>query len=362
MDALVHASHVVVCEECLGRHHAACWKGRCACGATGTLGPFSAADLRLDVVAPKLLERPEPARRGARLVALIAVAGLAGSASLYTRIASAPHEAFRREAVLAPAPPPDPDVLAPAPPATEPIEDAAVLCREAWVLDRALDFDGAIAKFTRALELEPDRHEAWLGRAWVHEHRHDHREAIADATRALELRPADVHGFWPRVRGETEVGDLAAALEDCERALALAPEDSVCWSSRAYTRDRMHDYKGAVADGTRAIELSPTNAYAWNNRGFARMRLGELEDAALDIERSLQLDPKNPYAWESRGYLHVRCAGRATTLWIGSGARGLATNHLDHACADFKKALEVDTYHERTADVTKMLDLLDADH
>lgn len=326
-DASVHSSDIVVCEECLGRHHAACWQGRCVCGATGALGPFSEGDLPQNEIAPTVLPgRSERRRRKGPLVALAAVAGVSGVALVAARVASAPWEAFRREAMLVP--PPETSATS---------EDAAALCREARALDEALDFDGAIGKYTRAIEVEPTRHEAWLGRAWVHEHRHDYSGAVADATRALELRPGDVHGFWPRVRGKAALGDLTGTLEDYELAMEIAPQDADCWSGRGYVRGLAGNYEGSLTDCTRAIELAPTYAYAWNNRGYARMHLGDLDGAAADIERSLELDPKNAYAWENRGHLRLL---RGDT----EGVR-----------ADFEKSLAVDTYHERTAAVTQAL-------
>ena len=77
------------------------------------------------------------------------------------------------------------------------------------------DLDGAIAEYTRAIELDPRYADAYLNRANTQADKGDMGHAIADYNRALEINPALARAYAGR--GGVK-GDLDGALSDYSRS------------------------------------------------------------------------------------------------------------------------------------------------
>ena len=185
-----------------------------------------------------------------------------------------------------------------------------------------LDFAGAIADYTRAIEINPRHNGAYLFRALARHETGDFAGAISDYTRTFQLPPlgpdADVLAF----RGNSKVGsgDLDGAIADCTRALDLDPKNTVALSGRGYARLKKKDFDGAITDFTRALELDPKDAETYNYRGLARAQKTDLDGAIADYTRATELNPKFALAYHNRG--------------IARKAKG----EVAGAAADFEKA------------------------
>lgn len=140
---------------------------------------------------------------------------------------------------------------------------ATVESSERWVATGNLklrndNYDGAIADFTRALELDPGTSVLYLLRGNAKKRKRDYAGAIADYTRAIEFDP--------------EYKD-------------------VMFAARAGARELTGDLDGAIADYTRAIEIDPKFGGTYNLRGFARQKRGDVEGAAADFAQAERLAP-----------------------------------------------------------------------
>ena len=83
------------------------------------------------------------------------------------------------------------------------------------------DLHGAIADYSRAIELDPHFAAAWnnLGNARIAEG--DLEGAIADYTHAIELDPYDASAFHNRGKARAAGGDMPGAVADYNRAAEL---------------------------------------------------------------------------------------------------------------------------------------------
>ncbi len=124
----------------------------------------------------------------------------------------------------------------------------------------------------------------------------DRKGAIADFTRAIELDPEFVGALTERGRAYSSGGDREKALEDYARALQLDPNNVEVLNDRGSVRLAGENLAGAIADFNRVIELDPTFTQAWINRGNARKDKGDLDGAIADWEQALKLEPKHSQA------------------------------------------------------------------
>ena len=194
------------------------------------------------------------------------------------------------------------------------------------------DYDGAIADFDRAIEIDPQNVGAFVNRAVCKQAKDDHLGAIADWDRALELKPDD--GGWYVNRGivKEAVGDHEGALADYDRAAEVEPEYEVAFIARAYIRAKQGDYEGAIADYDRVIELWPDNAAAFDDRGLAKSRQGNSDAAIVDFDRAIELQPSNADYYLNRGTAKVNAKD-----FLG-------------AISDFARAVELDPGKVHAAD------------
>lgn len=87
------------------------------------------------------------------------------------------------------------------------------------------NFDGAVADYTRAIELNPTFAEAYNNRAYTFMRLEDYARALPDLDKAIELRPdyvnalmnrGDIHNYYFEI-------DRDRAIADYDRVLAIDP-------------------------------------------------------------------------------------------------------------------------------------------
>ncbi len=128
-------------------------------------------------------------------------------------------------------------------------------------------YEQAIASFDKAIELNPDFHDAWNNRGLALLNLERYEQAIASFKKAIELK-SDFHEAWNN-------------------------QGLVLLNSR--------DYVEAIAFFDKAIELKPDFYHAWNNRGLALLNLERYEDAIASCDQALKLKPDFENALFNRG-------------------------------------------------------------
>ncbi|MEO6786953.1 MAG: tetratricopeptide repeat protein, partial [Chthoniobacteraceae bacterium] len=219
------------------------------------------------------------------------------------------------------------------------------------------DLDAAVADYNRALEIDPKYTSAYCGRANAKFGKGDVKGALADFTRAIEIDPNDASGYDGRGGVKYLSGDLDGALADLNRALEIDPKNTSALANRSKVRHRKGDLDGEIADYNALIKIHPKDAEAVNNRGAARNLKGDYEGAIADSSRAIELDPKYAPAYDLRGASRRSKGDLAGAIADGNRAIGLdpklgkafnnrgnakwETGDNDGAIADFNRALEL---------------------
>jgi tetratricopeptide (TPR) repeat protein len=93
--------------------------------------------------------------------------------------------------------------------------------------------------FTRAIDIDPTRADAYLGRANTLSTLGRYEEALPDYNRAIEIDPELANAYANRGSAHSQIGQYEKAIADYEKALELDPEidDAPGFMQRLFSDD-----------------------------------------------------------------------------------------------------------------------------
>jgi Flp pilus assembly protein TadD len=121
----------------------------------------------------------------------------------------------------------------------------------------------------------------------------DNQGAIAAYTKAIELKPDHAFAYNNRAILRSISGDVKGAIEDYNQAISLNPDAASIVSNRGLTRSALGDRKGAVEDYNQAVKLNLDSAVAYRNWGvFWSELVGDKKAAIDDFNKAAELYKK----------------------------------------------------------------------
>ena len=153
---------------------------------------------------------------------------------------------------------------------------------------QAGDVVGAIAAYTRAIELDRSYADAYNNRGVAYMTQKDYTSAVADFTRSIEIVPSDAaynnRGsiLFSQQKIEEAIADFTAGLK-----LKASAEGYV---NRGTAYQNTNRDALALADYDRAIELNPKFGRPYVLRGLLLLKTGQDAKAQKDLEKGFQLD------------------------------------------------------------------------
>jgi tetratricopeptide (TPR) repeat protein len=198
------------------------------------------------------------------------------------------------------------------------------------------DYQGAVAAYNQAIQLNPNYAEAYNNRGNARDELGDKQGAIADFNEALRINPNDAYAYYNRGLTRSELGDKQGAIADFNEALRINPNYAYAYYNRGLTRSELGDKQGAIADYNQALRINPNDANAYNNRGVARSKLGDKQGAIADYNQALRINPNDANAYNNRGVARSKLGDK------------------QGAIADYNQALRInpnlaEAYHNRGA-------------
>ena len=182
----------------------------------------------------------------------------------------------------------------------------------------------AIEDFTKALLLEPEYANAFLGRGLSHLCLKQYEEAVQDIKRAQILNdkePLFVHGMG---RVMQERGDLKGALIEFTKATELDRHCWQAWYSKGEVLVSMNQNLAAEIDLNEALSQNPNCGVCWLEKGKGMLNDDKFEDAIKFFTKAL--DKISNYA----------------EIWFLRGKSYVGLNRYSESIQDFTRAIEIE--------------------
>ena len=120
--------------------------------------------------------------------------------------------------------------------------------------------------------------------------KNDLEGAIADFTKAIELKGQQLEFcFYFRGIALYRRGRLDEAIADLSKAITLKQHPRF-YGDRGNLLAQRGDFDGAIVDLDKAIEIEPKYANAYGDRGIVRLMRGDDAGAELDFKKCFELD------------------------------------------------------------------------
>lgn len=152
------------------------------------------------------------------------------------------------------------------------------------------DTAGAIAAFTKVIEIDPKDAEAHNNRGVAYSTQKNLEEALRDFNRSIELKPSD-STYANRAGVHFAMKQIDLAIADLSEALKLKPTAEI-YTDRGLGYAQSGKVDLAIADYAQAIQLNPKFARSYLLRGLLLLQTGQLEAAAQkDFDTGFALEP-----------------------------------------------------------------------
>jgi len=168
--------------------------------------------------------------------------------------------------------------------------NAEVLASNGWGLNSKNDREGAIASFTRAIEIDPNFAHAYTGRGTMYFYLSKYDLALADFDRSLKLDPDDTMTLANRSSTYLAIGEIGRALADANRLVSLDPNKSGYFEYRGQAYLRQGKFDLSIADYAKAASLDPKDPWPVKRRAFAEFAAGQYPAAHKDASAAIAMD------------------------------------------------------------------------
>jgi len=91
----------------------------------------------------------------------------------------------------------------------------------------------------------------------------DYQGAIADYTKAIQIDPQDAFSYVNRGNAKKGLGDHQGAIADYSKAIEINPQYANAYKNRGIAKELVRDLKGACADWKEASSIGDQDAAGW---------------------------------------------------------------------------------------------------
>ncbi|MFH1302439.1 MAG: tetratricopeptide repeat protein [Planctomycetota bacterium] len=192
---------------------------------------------------------------------------------------------------------------------------------------RMNELDKALADCDTVIRLQPTNHFAFLNRGAIYGLKEDYPRSLADTTQCLELQPEYQDALFNRACTFSRLGNTEEALVDFSKAILLSPSKIDNYIERGNLFFDTQQYSKAIEDFTQAMKLGDSTAELLTCRGYAYLKMELFEKAIADYELAIEIDPHARPALNNLAWLLATCP--APEFRDGNRALALALHNCE---------------------------------
>ena len=142
--------------------------------------------------------------------------------------------------------------------------------------------------------------------------------AIADFTKVIELKPADMSAYASRGLAESAQGNFDGAINDFTQVIRFRANDAAAYLQRGKAKYLQGKIDGAVEDLVKATELKPKDGATYFHLALAKDAQNNLEDAIAAVsQHGLPVAPVTLH--QRSAYAHALTAGQTAEEYEPDG-------------------------------------------
>ena len=185
----------------------------------------------------------------------------------------------------------------------------------------------------------------------------DSNKSIEFYTKAIEINRNYTDAYIGRGMAERDSGNNGNAIKDFEKAIQLNSKSSISYVYRGLTWQDLNEAKKAKSDFSKVFEIKPKDATDYHAKGLALTNIGDNKQAIKAYDKAINLNPKFRRAYINRGIskqslgLHddaisdfdetIRLNASSTSAYFSRGNSKFALGNSSDAIKDYDKAIEI---------------------
>lgn len=135
----------------------------------------------------------------------------------------------------------------------------------------------------------------------------DYKQAIDLFTRAIKMDPQFVDAYLGRGYARSSQGEMAQALADMNEAIRIDPGSALAYHSRGSLYGEKKEYDRALADFAQALKLDSSMSSVYIDRATIWIKKKDYARALAEYQDALKVDQKAYYAYNGFAWLYATC-------------------------------------------------------
>jgi|GEM_PF-946521 len=220
------------------------------------------------------------------------------------------------------------------------------MINEGIALASAGDYDGALRKFTRSVELSPSNSKAYFNRGIVYLRQNKRQVAIVDFKKACGLgnkegcsvaakfdeQDEEMHdraaSLLKKATKAANRGDNDVAQKYLDQAIMKVPDYAPAYYLKAHIYyNNMKDYPSALLNVQKAVALRPGHADSHFLLALIYRDTNKTKDSLDEFGKAIEMDKLNPIIYDERGDLFYK--DKKTDQAYGDYTEALALDKKD---------------------------------